>query len=176
MHSTKVISLRVLKNHIVYTMEGTPPQICDDIQVLNIGWPLWRQQRRYRPNFIKVKTLLVSLSHYESCSLITCTDFTIRFLKFGHSLLDILYFYAAANRPAMRWLWKRPFLGNSSVNTFPLQWICVQQKSYCWKWSVSMWSVLRCYISMGQSKLLCNSVLKAVKRRFYIWYLECVIH
>jgi hypothetical protein len=81
-----------------------------------------------------------------------------------------------ADRPvAKQWFWKqRPFLGNSSVNAFPRQRIHTQQWSYCWKRGASKCSMLICYKKETKS-VLGSSVWEAVKRRFYAWYLECVI-
>jgi hypothetical protein len=71
MYPIKVTSLHVLKDHIVYAMEGTPPQIYDnDIKALNIEWPLCRKQRSPRTNFIKMKKLSQFLSHMVKAALL----------------------------------------------------------------------------------------------------------
>jgi hypothetical protein len=114
----------------------------------------------------------------------------------GHWDLDTrdrhVIFCIVAYRPvAKRWLCKRrPFLGNISVNTFPLlgsRFLIMQQLNATNSRTVfSMWSMPRCY-KQG-TKLVDRSVWEAVKkilqeliasvrlwREDFVWYLECVI-
>lgn len=109
-------------------------------------------------------TVTVSLSYHESCSLINCTDFKLRFLKCGHSFLDILYFHILANRSVtMQRFCKQPFLGNSSVNTFPQQRINIQQRRYPSILGVSTCSVSRTYKEYNWGDEV-GSVQESVKR------------